>query len=110
MTPLSADDLACRKKQLLARLVELDTRLHGIEDELVSHQSRDWEELASERENDEVLTSIGDDGRDEMRRIFAALKRMDDGTYGVCVTCAEPISAERLDLLPATPFCRDCAV
>ncbi|MCW1933547.1 TraR/DksA family transcriptional regulator [Pararhodobacter zhoushanensis] len=109
MTQLPADDLPRRKAQLIARLAELDQRLHGIEDELLSHQSRDWEELATERENDEVLTSIGDDGRAELRMIFAALARLDAGSYGVCVTCAAPIAAERLDLLPATPFCRDCA-
>ena len=109
MSPLSADALTRRKTQLLTRLAELDQRLHGIEDELLSHQSRDWEELATERENDEVLTSIGEEGRDEMRMIFAALTRMDKGTYGECVTCGNPIAAERLDVLPATPFCRDCA-
>lgn len=109
MTQLPAESLPRRKAQLIARLAELDQRLHGIEDELLSHQSRDWEEMATERENDEVLTSIGDDGRAELRMIFAALARLDAGSYGVCVTCATPIAAERLDLLPATPFCRDCA-
>jgi len=109
MTEFSANDLARRKQQLTARLAELDSRLHGIEDELMSHQTRDWEELATERENDEVLTSMGDEGKQEIRAIFAALKRMDLGEYGFCVTCGDRISDERLDLLPATPFCRNCA-
>ena len=40
-------DLAQRKKALIARLRELDTRLHNIEDELDSHQAKDWEDLAA---------------------------------------------------------------
>lgn len=102
-------DLTRRKSQLLARLRELDSRLHGIEDELLSHQSRDWEDLATEREHDEVLNAMGDEGRLELRQIQAALARMRAGDYGYCATCGSRISDERLDLLPATPFCRSCA-
>lgn len=102
-------DLAQRKKALIARFRELDTRLHNIEDELDSHQAKDWEELATEREEDEVLERIGVDGIAEIERIRNALARIDDGTYGVCVTCGDEISAKRLDILPATPFCATCA-
>ncbi len=41
----------------------------------------------------------------ELHRIDAALKRLEDGTFGHCVTCDQPISPERLALDPATPFC-----
>lgn len=109
MTKLSIDALAKRKAQLTARLSELGVRLHAIEDELLSHQSKDWEELATERENDEVLTSIGDGGKDEIRMIQAALQRLSEGEYGFCASCGTQISDERLDVLPATPFCRNCA-
>lgn len=109
MTDLTATDLLRRKAQLHARLGELDSRLHGIEAELLSHQSRDWEDLATEREQDEVLTSLGDEGRAELRAILAALDRVNTGDYGYCATCGSRISDERLDLLPATPFCRNCA-
>lgn len=109
MTDAPEPDLTQRKAQLLARLGELDSRLHGIEAELLSHQSRDWEELATERENDEVLTAMGDEGKSEIRMIQAALARVRAGEYGYCTTCGVRISDERLDLLPATPFCRNCA-
>lgn len=38
-------------------------------------------------------------------RIRAAAKRMDDGTYGRCVVCGQPIPEERLEALPDTPWC-----
>jgi RNA polymerase-binding protein DksA len=40
--------------------------------------------------------------------IDAALKRIDDGTYGLCNTCAQPIGEERLEALPWTTQCIDC--
>jgi RNA polymerase-binding transcription factor DksA len=102
-------DLAGRRRQLEDRILTLDVRLHDIEDELESHQSKDWEELASEREGDEVLESLGESGKAEIVRIRAALKRIEDGSYGTCATCGSEISQERLDLVPWTPFCKTCA-
>lgn len=110
MTDLTKAEITARKSQLLTRLGELDTRLHGIEDELLSHQSKDWEELATERETDEVLTAIGEDGMTEIQMIKAALARIKEGEYGFCVKCGDQIVTERLDILPATPFCANCAI
>jgi DnaK suppressor protein len=45
----------------------------------------------------------------ELTRIDAALKRMDAGKYGVCVSCGEMIGHKRLDADPATPLCVHCA-
>ncbi|WP_417259074.1 TraR/DksA family transcriptional regulator [Celeribacter sp.] len=98
-----------RRAQLLARRSELETRLHDIDDELDAHQSKDWEELATEREGDEVLEGMGNAGNAELALIDAALKRIDSKEYGVCAKCGEAISEERLDLLPHTPLCRNCA-
>lgn len=104
MTPI-----ATRKAQLEARLADLTGRLVRIEAELESHQSPDWEELATEREADEVLEGMGLSGQQEIRMIEAALRRVAAGEYGTCVTCGAAISDARLDVLPFTPFCRDCA-
>ena len=103
-------DLKDRETDLRSRLAELERRLHGIEEELDSHQSKDWEELATEREEDEVLESMGQSGLAEIERIRAALERVADGSYGYCVKCGERVSEERLDVLPATPFCKRCAL
>lgn len=102
-------EIGRRKEQLLQRLSELDERLHEIESELLSHDSKDWEDMATERENDEVLASMGDEGKTEIRMIQAALERIKSGEYGICGKCGEEIESARLDLLPATPFCARCA-
>lgn len=102
-------DLATRRAQLDERLAFLVGRLRELDAELDSHQSKDWEELATEREGDEVLERLGQSGQTEIARIHAALARMDAGDYGACVTCGDEIAEDRLDLLPYTPFCRKCA-
>ncbi len=91
------------------RLAELEDRLHEIDDELDSHQSKDWEELATEREEDEVLERMGTSGQSEIAQIKAALARVEYGTYGSCETCGSDISEARLDVLAQTPFCAACA-
>lgn len=98
-----------RRKQLLSRLAELDSRLHQIESDLDAPHSKDWDEAAVETEGDEVLEGLGHQGEEEIRRIRAALQRIRDGEYGYCVTCGAEIESARLDLLPDTPFCAKCA-
>lgn len=98
-----------RKAILEARQASLLRRIGGIRDELASHQEKDWEELATQREGDEVLESLGVEAQVELRTIKGALARLDSGDYGRCQVCGSPISAARLNILPDTPFCKDCA-
>ncbi|MBL4726799.1 MAG: TraR/DksA family transcriptional regulator [Rhizobiaceae bacterium] len=98
-----------RKQQLTKRLGELEARLNGIETELDQPMSQDWEDRSAEREGDEVLESMGNSGLDEIAMINAALERIENGAYGQCVQCDETIVDARLDLLPHTHLCRNCA-
>lgn len=45
----------------------------------------------------------------QLELVDAALARLDDGTFGSCVTCGRPIAAERLEALPWAGQCIDCA-
>ncbi len=101
--------MATRKAALEARLAELGVRLELIEQELDSHHNPDWEELAVERETDEVLEATGMAGQVEIPQIRAALARIADGSYGECARCGAEIPQARLDALPWTPLCRECA-
>lgn len=103
------EDIKKRRATLEARLQELDERMQQIDHELDSHNSKDWEELATEREEDEVLEGMGLSAQAEIRMIKAAIARMRADEYGECVECGDVISEERLDVLPYTPFCRVCA-
>ena len=43
-----------------------------------------------------------------LRDVQAALRRIQQSTYGVCAACEEPISAKRLDAVPWAKFCVRC--
>ena len=86
----------------------LNRALHDIEDTLDQPPSKDFEDRATERESDEVMESLGNSGLAEIRQIDAALARIDDGTFGVCVACGEDISPERLEIVPHAARCRKC--
>lgn len=45
----------------------------------------------------------------ELRRIAAALSRIDEGEFGYCINCGDEIARRRLELDPAAPLCVDCA-
>lgn len=94
---------------LTARLAELGVRLASAEAELDQAASADVEERATEREGDEVLEGLGTAGQSEIRMIEAALARVAAGTFGICVACGDPISEERLAVVPHAPRCRTCA-
>ena len=96
------------QRRLLARKDELEQRLQKIEHDLDQPMPADDEDRATEREDDEVMEQMGNAGLEELRAIEAALARVEDGSYGVCVNCGEAISAERLDIMPTAPKCRHC--
>jgi RNA polymerase-binding transcription factor DksA len=95
-----------RLNNQLARLLE---RVGKIEGDLRRAPDRDWQEQAIELENDEVLKGLDEMTLGEVRRIRAALGRIEDGTYGACSTCGRPISDERLAAIPSTLTCLACS-
>ena len=59
-------------------------------------------------ERSELLAQI-DQARTRVHQVDAALERMDEGTYGKCATCGNPIQPERLEVRPLSVTCVDCA-
>ena len=43
-----------------------------------------------------------------LKEIDAALKRIEDGTFGICARCGKPIAEERLEAVPYATLCIDC--
>lgn len=99
------------KASLNRRLVELLSRHEKIAAHFRPQEalSDDWEEQAQELENEEVLGALDDAARAEIVGIRAALDRIRQGRYGLCTSCGEAIAPRRLQALPTTPLCVDCA-
>jgi len=94
-----------RRQQLLARFHDGVARAG---EELESPDSEEVER-ATEQWDARVLSSLGDNDVRELAGIAAAIRRIDDGTYGVCQHCNRRIEPARLAALPAATSCIDCA-
>ena len=102
-------DISVYEKRLRQRQSELSARLEKIERDFEKPYDPDEEDLATEFSNDDVLDSLGQQGEAELRAVDAALQRVADGIFGTCTRCGREISPKRLDAVPYTPFCEDCA-
>jgi DnaK suppressor protein len=53
--------------------------------------------------------ALRDRSRLDLSRVEAALRALDNGTYGICTSCGQPIAVERLEAIPWVPLCIECA-
>ena len=97
-------------KALKARLSELTVRVAGIDSELRKPLSADSEERATDLENQDALEGIENSEIQEIQQIEEALRRIAEGTYGVCIRCGADIDPKRLKALPTATTCILCAV
>lgn len=98
------------KQKLIDLRSKVTQRIKTIDHD-IRHEdlSADWSEQATERENDEVLESLGNAADRELAHINYALKRIEDGSYFFCEECGDKIPAARLELLPFSTLCVSCA-
>ena len=97
------------RMRLQALAIEYATRAEAIERDLSRTHAQSFSEQATARQNDMVLQGLLVDARASVKEVQQAIERLDAGTYGECEKCGEPISAARLEALPSTPFCINCA-
>lgn len=95
--------------QLRARLDDLLQRAEVIEDDLRHPLEADSEEQAIDLADDEALEGVDDVLRSEIGQIRLALLRIENGTYGTCAKCRDPIAMERLKARPIATRCIKCA-
>jgi RNA polymerase-binding transcription factor DksA len=99
------------RQQLMQRLAHLEGRLDTVEHDRrrgTNTLDPDWEEQATVRQHDEVFDELAEEERRQARAIRAALQRREEGSYGQCVTCGEPIAPRRLAALPYATQCIVC--
>jgi RNA polymerase-binding transcription factor len=83
--------------------------LGGESDELSTADDNHMGDLATATLDREIDYSLEDNSGHILREIDAALKRIDDGTYGICTNRGEQIPIERLEAMPWASTCIDCA-
>ena len=63
-------------------------------------------QVAAEQGENRALVGQLEETLTEVER---ALAKLDEGTYGVCEVCGKDIGEARLEAMPATRYCIDCA-
>jgi DnaK suppressor protein len=66
-------------------------------------------DLGSDSFEQEFTLSLLENQGQHLEEIGAALERIDQGRFGVCENCGKPIPKARLDAIPFTRYCVDCA-
>ena len=97
------------QKVLIAKRVELASRLERIKQNVTAGHSADSEEQAQELENAEVVDALGNETRRELSMIARALAQLENEAYGICVDCGEDIPLARLQAYPFADRCIRCA-
>ncbi len=86
--------------------VQLTEQLHELGSEGDSSQVddgfADTAQVSAEQGEQQALAAQLREQLDDVER---ALTRLDEGTYGTCEVCGEPIGEARLEVMPATRFC-----
>ena len=98
------------------RVVDAITYLHeetpgSLEDEteeMVGSSDNHLGETATATLDREIDYSLEENSEQVLKAIDGALQRIAEGTFGICATCGQPISEERLEAIPYATQCIDC--
>jgi len=92
---------------LMAKREEIAGKLPRREDLWIvqSNEQTETVQLAGQRE---FTARILERETKSLTQIGAALKRIDDGEFGICLECEEPIAPKRLAAVPWAAYCLHC--
>ncbi len=105
------DALLAERKRVAAALENLKNENPGSVEEETGEEASDQHlaDTATAMHDRELDYGLTENEEDLLREIDAALERIEAGTYGTCASCGKPIGEERLEALPWTDLCIDCA-
>lgn len=96
--------LELQRQEILPFLDRLEQETRSLQEEPM-RDSADQCVLTLSKES---LFERSSQRRTQLRLVEAALKRIADGSFGICVGCGEEIQIRRLKALPWTQFCLQC--
>lgn len=116
--PLSKKELAEFRKILVAERDRLTEELETIEEHLPEVEQvsmdttggydEDLADVASDAFEREKGFAIENSVQELLNQVEEALSRMEEGTYGLCEVCGQPIHPDRLRALPYARLCIEC--
>jgi DnaK suppressor protein len=95
--------LEAERARLLRRIAAEEAKLRPSTDE-----NPDRSTLAQEYASQERKIAFFEQHCEELMEVESALARLDEGTYGLCTRCNQPINPARLEVLPWASMCIPC--
>jgi DnaK suppressor protein len=108
---LQASELEFFKETLEERKLQILKNIDGLDDELNqlgSCEMNDEGDHAAISNSTMIESAIGEQQREELRAIEAALAKIASGDYGTCEMCGVDIGFQRLKVKPHAIYCIDC--
>ena len=95
------------------RLAEIRTDImdlvhHKQETELTDQEVGDEADAATQSVERELLFELSDNERQMLDAVEAALRKINQGRYGLCESCQKKIPRERLKVVPQARYCVPC--
>ena len=116
---MEKEDLAKLKTQLQAERAKIAEGLNHIERDNLNRSQRDasgdlsgysfhMADMATDNFDREFSLDIASAEQTILNRIDEALRKIDEGSYGVCENCSKQISFKRLKAVPYAKLCLKC--
>src|SRR6201987_2992415 len=99
------------RDKLMSRRVGLVGQVQAAEAytrERDAEATQDPADMAANAYTKELLVSMSANDRQLLESIDAALERIEDGIYGKCVNCGQPIQEKRREAVPWARLCLRC--
>ena len=106
------------KKLLLKTKEQISGDIRGLSDDNngsgndrggdVSGHALHMADVATDMYDREFTLGLAANDRELLHQVNEALERIEDGVYGLCVTCKKPIPATRLKAIPHAQTCLKC--
>ncbi|HOV37552.1 MAG TPA: TraR/DksA family transcriptional regulator [Spirochaetales bacterium] len=93
------------KREILNKLTAENSEFRALVEDI---DPKDLVDLASDDIDRKTLEALGSQELKRLRLIDAALARIENGKYGICMKCNKKIPQERLQAIPYAILCVDC--
>ena len=102
------DEIKDMLLQMRKELLQDVSESMKAESDHLKHDIGDFYDHASSDRDRELALMLADREREKLTLVDDALKRIENGTYGICESCEEVIDKERLMAMPFTKLCLSC--
>ena len=95
-------------RQILESQLEQAVPARGLRESIHIHQVADPVDMTQQATEREMAVRDLDRGSSLVRRLRAAIERLNNGSYGICMLCEEDIAPKRLKAMPWAELCIRC--